>query len=234
MKKFRLLFLGICIILSNTIFAQKDRVEYLPSMDKKRIHFGFYLGLNQNDFKVNYKNSIYSNANVSVTATSGFNVGLVADLRLHKNINLRFEPGLASNSKSIAFTHINSARDSIREIGSTYLHVPFILKFSTDRLDNIRPYLLAGISYDHNFSSNEKNANDNSGGEFRMKAHNFMYEVGIGVDFYLYFFKFSPSIRGIFAINNELKYDADSNSQWTAPINYLGTRGVFLSFSFEG
>ena len=59
--------------------------------------------------------------------------------------------------------------------------------------------------------------------------------VGVGIDIYLYFFKFSPSIRGIFAINNEIKYDnpANGTSQWTAPVNYMGTRGVFLTFAFE-
>ena len=198
------------------------------------MHYGFYLGINQNDFKINYKNSNYMNANIHVTATNGFNVGLIADMRLHKNINIRFEPGLISNSKTIAFTHINSSQDSIREIGSTYLHLPILFKFSTDSLDNIRPYLLAGSSYDYNLSSNEKNANDNASGEFRMQTNNFMYELGIGVDFYLYYFKFSPSIRGVFALNNELKYDANKNSQWTSPVNYLGTRGLFLNFAFEG
>ena len=233
MKKLQLLFLGILLITANSILAQKDRVEYLPGFDQKKIHYGFYLGINQNDFKIDYKTSNYANANVSVTATSGFNVGLIADLRLHKNINLRFEPGLISNSKTLAFTHINASQDSIREIGSTYLHLPLVFKFSTNRLDNIRPYLLAGISYDYNFSSNERNTDDNTSGEFRMKTHNFMYEVGIGIDFYLYFFKFSPSIRGVFALNNELKYDNSANSQWTSPVNFLGTRGVFLNFAFE-
>ena len=234
MKKLQLVFLGVLILASSAIFAQADRVINKPNFDKIKLHFGFYLGLNQNDFKVNYKNSNYANANVSIEPTSGFNVGLIADLRLHKNINLRFEPGLVSNSKVLAFTHINTKRDSIREIGSTYLHLPVLLKFSTDRMDNIRPYVLAGFSLDYNFSSNQKNANDNSGGEFRMKAFNYMYEVGIGIDIYLNYFKFSPSIRGVFAINNELEYDADSNSQWTSPIHFLGTRGIFLNFSFEG
>ena len=233
MKKLQLVLLGILILASSTLFAQTDRIINRPNFDKRLIHFGFYLGLNQNDFKVNYKNSNYANANVSVEPTSGFNVGLIADLRLHRNINLRFEPGLVSNSKVLAFTHINTKRDSIREIGSTYLHLPIVLKFSTNRMDNVRPYVLAGLSLDYNFSSNQKNVNDNSGGEFRMKAFNYMYEVGVGIDIYLNYFKFSPSIRGVFAINNELKYDIDSNSQWTSPINFLGTRGIFLNFSFE-
>ncbi|MBL4905218.1 MAG: PorT family protein [Flavobacteriaceae bacterium] len=233
MKKIQLILLGGLFMVSSSLSAQRDRVEYLPSFDKYKLHYGFYLGLNQNDFKLDYKASDYPNAIINVTATSGFNVGLIADLRLHKNINLRLEPGLVSNSKTLAFTYLGTRSDSIREIGSTYLHVPVVFKFSTNRMDNVRPYVLAGISYDYNFSSNEKNSNDNSSGEFRMKTHNFMYEIGLGIDIYLYYFKFSPSIRGAFAINNELKYDKDANSKWTSPINFLGTRGIFLNFAFE-
>jgi hypothetical protein len=232
----RVSIFGFFILFSIAFSAQRERVEYLPSFDKKLIHYGFYLGLNQNDFKLNLRESPISNADITVESSAGFNVGLVADLRLHKNLSLRLEPGLVSNTKIILFNHLNTSsipQDSIRDIGSTYLHIPLIFKFSTDRYKNIRPYLLGGISYDHNFSSNERNQDDNSSGEFRMKTHNFMYEVGLGIDFYLYYFKFSPSIRGVFAINNEIKYDDDLNSKWTAPVNFMGTRGVFLNFAFE-
>lgn len=231
MKKSVLLFFFVFICAA--VNAQRERVENLPTFDKKKIHYGFYLGINQNDFKLNLRNSNIQNANITVEPSAGFNVGLIADLRLHKNLNLRLEPGLITNSKNIYFNHINSARDSVREVSSTFLHVPLVFKFSTDRYKNIRPYLLAGVSYDYNFTSNEQNQDDNSAGQFRMNTHNFMYEVGIGIDIYLYFFKFSPSIRGVFAINNEIKYDDDPNSQWTAPVNFMGTRGIFLNFAFE-
>ena len=229
-KALFIFFLSICI----TAFTQRrDRVENLPTFDNKKLHYGFYLGLNNNDFKLNLRNSNIQNANITVEPSVGFNVGLIADVRLHKNLNLRFEPGLMTNSKNIYFNHLNTPRDSVREVSSTFLHVPLLLKFSTDRYKNIRPYVIGGLSFDYNFSSNQDNQDDNSAGQFRMQASNFMYEVGIGVDIYLYFFKFSPSIRGIFALNNEIKYDDDLNSQWTAPVNYMGTRGVFLHLAFE-
>lgn len=232
----KILLFGFFLIISSGLFAQRDRVEYLPSFDKKKLHYGFYLGMNQNDFKLNLRESTIQNANISVEPSIGFNVGLIADLRLHKNLSLRLEPGFVSNSKKIRFNHLTTSsnpQDSVRDIGSTYLHFPVVFKFSTDRYKNIRPYLLAGVSFDYNFSSNEKNQDDNSSGQFRMKTNNFMYEVGIGIDIYLYFFKFSPSIRGVFAMNNEIKYDDDPNSKWTAPINFMGTRGIFLNFAFE-
>ena len=242
----RVLIIGFFLLVATAFFAQTERVEYIPTFDRKLIHYGFYLGINQNDFKLNFTDkqipnpdfpgSFYDKPNVTVVVNGGFNVGLIADLRLHKNLNLRLEPGLVSNTKTIVFNHLKNSsipQDSIREIGSSYVHVPFVFKFSTDRYKNIRPYILGGVSYDYNFSSNERNQEDNSAGEFRMKTHNFMYEIGVGVDFYLYYFKFSPSIRGVFAMNNEIKYDNDLNSRWTAPVNFMGTRGVFLNFAFE-
>lgn len=232
----KVILFGFFLMVSATFFAQRERVENLPTFDDRKIHYGFYLGLNQNDFKLNLRNSTIFGADIIVEPTAGFNVGLIAEYRFHKNLSVRFEPGLMTNSKKIIFNHLsNSAnpRDSIREVGSTYLHIPVILKFSTDRYKNIRPYVLAGVSYDHNFSSNEANQDDNSAGQFRMKTSNFMYEVGMGIDIYLSFFKFSPSIRGVFAINNEIKYDDDPNSQWTAPVNFMGTRGLFLNLAFE-
>ena len=217
--------------------SQKRRnVDNLPTFDDPKIHYGFYLGINQNDFKVNYRPINYPSTIVEIKPTLEFNVGLIADFRVHKNVNLRFEPGLISNSKTIYFNNsppLNTERDSIREIGSTYLHLPLVFKFSSDRWNNVRPYVLAGVSYDHNFSSNQENSDDNFSGEFRMKTSNFMYELGVGVDIYLSFFKFSPSIRGVFAMNRELIDDNNSNSPWTSPINIFSTRGVFLNFSFE-
>ena len=230
------IFFGIFAI-STSLFSQNKRVENLPTFDKKKIHFGFYLGLNQNDFKLNIKKNSFDVAPgiILVEPTTGFNVGIIVDLRLHKNLNLRFEPGLISNTKKIIFNYLDEPKDSVRDVSSTFLHIPLVFKMSTDKYRNIRPYLLAGVSYDLNLSSNERNQDDNTAGEFRMKTHNFMYELGIGVDIYLHYFKFSPSIRGVFAINNEIKYDnvANGASQWTDPINFLGTRGLFLNLAFE-
>ena len=226
------IILFLLIFCSLQTFAQKrDRVIYKQNWDKQKVFWGYYLGLNKKDFKISYTKE---NTFINVTPKIGFNVGLIGDLRLHKNINLRLEPGLSSNAKELAFTHIpGGKKDSIREVNSTYLRIPLLVKFSTDRYYNIRPYAIGGLSYDYNFSSNQDNPDDNFNGEFRMKKHNFSYELGVGIDIYLPYFIFSPSIRGVFAINNELVDDNTSSSPWTGPVDYFGTRGVFLKFAFH-
>jgi len=239
MKKAFLCIVSLLLLFSSSIVAQKkDRIEYLPNFDKKQLHFGYYLGVNKKTFKVSY-NSFLTDLNLdddnylSVEESYGFNIGLIVDYKLHENINLRFEPGLSSNTKTLTYNYLNEER----EVPGTYLRMPLLLKFSTNRLDNMRAFVIGGVSYDFNFSSNEKNVNDNSQGEFRMKKSNFMYEVGVGVDIYLFYFKFSPSIRGVFAINNEIIPDTNYGEPYTGPytgvIDYFGTRGVFINFTFE-
>ncbi len=231
MNKLIALFICLTFIGVHKVNAQKEVIEYHLDEDAKTIYWGYYLGVNQKSFKINYKDT---NTFINVEPSIGFNVGLIGGWNFHKNISLRIEPGLSSNTKVLSFTNISGGeRDSIREIGATYLHFPVLLKFQTNRLGNLRPYVIGGISYDYNFSSNEDNPDDNSSGEFRMKTHNFGYEIGLGVDIYLPYFIFSPSIRGTFAINNELVPDNDPNSQWTGPIDYFGTRGVFINFAFH-
>ena len=222
----------LIFVLTNIATAQRrDIVEYNQNWDKQKMFWGYYLGLNKKTYKISYNTA---DAFINVTSSSGFEVGLIGDLRLHKNISIRLEPGLSSNTKTLEFTHIiGGDNDRIREVNGTYLRIPLLFKFNTNRLNNMRPYVVAGASYDFNFSSNQDNPNDNLDGEFRMKKNNFMYEIGVGVDLYLPFFIFSPSIRGIFAINNELVNDVDPNSQWTGPIDYFGTRGVFIKLAFH-
>lgn len=239
MKKKLSFSILILLITAKSAIAQYKVLHQSPHFDKHELHWGFYLGLNQRDFKLKYKESGFPSTNVIFDNKPGFNVGLISDLRLNKNINLRFEPGLSSSANTIHFidnsgTGIFGTNNSI-EISSTYLHLPFLLKISSNRLNNLRPYIIGGISYDYNFASNQDSREDNTSGEFRMTTHNFMYEIGIGVDFYFHYFKFSPSIRGQFALTNELHPDNIENtpSQWTDPIDFMGSKGIFLNLAFE-
>jgi len=58
--------------------------------------------------------------------------------------------------------------------------------------------------------------------------------LGVGIDLYLFWFKFTPSIRGVFALNDELIRDNDNaNSPWTSNVHTMKTRGLFINFTFQ-
>ncbi len=214
---------------TNAQMFSKERVANLQNFDKQRWTWGYFFGFNSYDFKIEYKEPA---TDIYVEKNTGFNVGLVGDLRINEYINLRLEPGLYFTTRNLYFQDIEE--DPImRETNSTYIHVPLLVKFSTKRLNNWKPFVVGGVSFSNNLSSNEDNPDDNYAGQFRMKTNTYYYEVGFGIDFYLYYFKFTPSIRGVFALNNELVPDKAPESPFTSNIDKLSSRGVFINLTFQ-
>jgi hypothetical protein len=202
----------------------------LENFQKQKLYFGFYLGLNSFDFKIDYKTNLPTDIDILVEKSKGFNVGLVADLKLQEYISLRFEPGLYYTKRDLIFP---SGDGKTREVIGTYLHFPLLVKFSSLRTGNVRPYLLGGVSATLNLSSNSKSQDDNSNNIFRVKSWTQNYEMGFGIDFFSEYFIFSPSIRGVFGINDELIRDKDPNSPYTSNIQSLKNRAVFINFTFH-
>lgn len=243
LNKHYLLLLFSCLCYTPGLFAQyptvRERIINLPTFDQKPIHYGYYIGLNQYDFKFDYVDYYYKELrykDVAVIPKSGFCVGLIGDLRLNTFFNLRFEPGLYYSRRELQYPDIvgfNKESDKLREVKSTYIHLPIMLKVSTKRINNFRPFIMAGFSTDFNLSSNHKNRDDNASNVFRTTSQNLNYELGLGFDFYLYYFKFSPSLRGIFSFQNELIPDANPNSPWTGIIDSMFSRGIAIIITFE-
>ena len=228
MKRFSL-FLSL-FFLSTSIYSQRNntKISNLQNFDQKKIHFGYYIGLNNYNYKLDYLNNPNSNERINIENSFGFSVGLIGDLKLRKNLNLRFEPGLKTNKLNVLYPNGEE-----REIKSTYIQLPLLLKYSAKRYNNIRPYVLGGLSTSFNLSSNQDNPQDNSSNVFRVKTNTFYYELGFGIDFYLQYFKFSPSIRGVFSLKNELIPDNTSTSIYTGNIDKMSTRAIFINFSFH-
>jgi len=208
----------------------KDPIINHENFDKQRVYWGYFLGFSSYDYKFTYKNVA---SDILVDKTTGFNVGLVGDLRLMEYVNLRFEPGLYYTQRNLNYPDLVNTSDKLREVSATYIHLPLLLKFSALRTGNIRPYLVGGVSTTMNLSSNSKSLDDNAQQRFRVKQWTNNYEVGFGIDLYLEYFKFSPSIRGVFGIGNELIPDNDPNSPWTGNIQSMTTRAVLINFTFH-
>ena len=219
---------------TKSIFS-KDPIINLETWQQQRLYFGFYLGFNSYDFKMDYKTVEPDTVgpDIQVKKTTGFNVGLVADLKLQEYINLRFEPGLYYTKRDLYYPNFTTENDALREVNSTYLHFPLLLKFSSLRTGNVRPYLLGGVSATLNLSSNSKSLDDNLEQRFRVKAWTPNYELGFGIDIFSEYFIFSPSIRGVFGLSNELIPDNNPDSPWTGNIESLKTRTVLINFTFH-
>ena len=230
-----LLSLSLFFLTINSSAQRNNlKIENLQNFDQKKIHFGYYIGVNNYNYKLDYK--INPEKRTLVGDQTGINVGLIGDLKLRENLNLRFEPGLYTNKSEIVFYNrekFTSNTDTLRSIKSTYIHFPLLIKYSAKRYNNIKPYVLGGLSTSFNLSGNQNSPEDNNNGVFRLKTNSFYYELGFGIDFYLQYFKFSPSIRGVFSLKNEIVPDQDPNSPWTGNIDRMSARAIFINFSFH-
>ena len=225
LKKLIFLLLVSC----NLIFSQ---FKNLQNFDERDLRFGYYIGLNQYDNKVEYKNN--TQYPISVERAEGINVGLIGELKLNKNLFLSLEPGLHANKKNIIFNErkdFTNYGDTLWVVKSNNIHIPLLLKYSSKRLDNFRPYLKAGIATSINLNEIEGTLSNHGLENFEFEKFNFYYELAFGVDFYLRYFKFSPSVRGVFSLKNEIPENTPDNP-WTRNIDKFFTRAIFINFSF--
>lgn len=232
----RVFFFLLTLFLSAISFSQP--LINLEHFDKNRLQWGYYFGVNTLDFKFDYRNFDYSGASlyqrdIQVKKNMGFNVGLTGDIRLVEYLNLRFEPGLIYNKRDLHFPDIEEPRHQVREVNSTYIYFPLLLKYSTKRWYNFKPYVTGGFSTTLNLSSYHNSTPDNLELRFRVKQTAFFYELGIGFDFYTPHFRFSPSLRAMFSLTNELIHDNDPNSRWTGNLNGIYTRAIMINLTFE-
>ena len=234
-----IIFLVLILAFQNVsaqLFTKEKVANNIDNIDQKFLSWGYFLGFNQYDFKFNYNQDL---KDILVDKTFGFHLGLIGDMRINDHLNLRLEPGVFFTTRNLQYDESYFAgmefndSDLLREVKSTYIHVPLLLKISTKRINNFKPFIIGGFSTALNLSSNQDNPDDNSAGEFRMKKSTYFYEIGFGIDLYLLYFKFTPSIRGVFAINDEIVRDADPNSPWTGNVAKMQTRGVFINFTFQ-
>ena len=232
--------LTIIVLMSTELVSaqlfSKERVLNNENFDKPRLSYGYYLGFNVYDYNIDYTTNVMD---VQVLKSAGLNVGLVGNFRINDYIDIRLEPGLVISRRELnySYTYFNGIsheeKDLIREIQSTFVHIPLLIKFSTKRINNIKPFIVAGFSTALNLSSQQNNPKDNSNNTFRVTKNNLYYELGIGIDLYLTWFKFTPSLRGVFSIQDELVNDVDPNSPWTKNMTQIQTRGLFINFTFQ-
>lgn len=242
-KTFSLLFLGM-FLFTQAQFRNKDRQDRRQEQDSYQYSYGFYLNLNQFDYKLvlDPKYGMEDKVNlVQTKPTYSFGAGLIGRMRLNDNFDLRIEPGLQFVERELIFNTQNNSNaldltdaDKIRRVKSTYVDIPIMLEIHADRWYNSRPYAAAGLNYMVNLQSNSSAADDNQQGIFRSTTHNFAWSAEAGIQFYFSRFKLTPAFRGTFAFNNEIVADnAETPPYWTAAISTMQTRAFMFVLKFE-
>lgn len=211
----------------------------LANFDEKKIHFGFSLGLNTSTFLMENDNSATDSLlRLEILPQSGFNLGIVSDIHLGPFFNLRFIPTLSFGERRFEYTFLeNTGEPSLilnKAVESTYLDFPLNLKYRSMRYNNFAAYVLGGFMYSYDLISQKDVVNPkNNIAEtvIKLNDHNMHYQLGVGFDFFLEYFKFSPEIKMSYGINNLIIND---NTILSNPINSLRSKILLISFTFEG
>ena len=232
-----------------TAVAQERKVQNRPYIDLRTLHFGLSLGLNMQD--VEFQNvgpqqlllpdgttvptSIVCDADMW---NPGFSVGVLADLRLHQHFSLRVSPSMHFGSKHLVFRNLLDLSEfgrpveTTQELKNTYLSIPVDLKFSAERFNNHRPYIMAGINPVVNLAGKDQDY-------VQLKRYDVMLEVGLGCDFYMPYFKLIPELKFCYGLTNALDTGhagelTDVNKRaFTQSVSSAHTKMIVLTLYFE-
>ena len=213
-----------------------DKLLNRPYADLKRWHLGFSVGMHVQDLNLTHNGFLTPDGekwSMEVPSFSpGFCLNVLADLRLHQYLNLRFSPGIYFGSKNVHMMEYNTGEVMKQDVKTAYVVAPIDLKISGNRLHNVRPYLTTGFMA--SFDVTKKRTD-----YLVFNTCDAYLTIGMGVDFYLPFFKFIPEIKFCFGLSDILKHkrpDLEDDMQTykiTQSLSKVKSNMVVINFYFE-
>ncbi len=231
------IFLLIFLLFNNLIlFGQKQKPKNESWYDEKVLHFGFSLGFNSMDFNLtpsqkNFKvDSLYPEVSV---LNPGINIQIVTDYRPANHIDIRFLPGVSFGQRVIRYYKNRVLVNDQQKLESSFLEFPLLIKYKGERLNNVRPYVIAGLNYRYDLAG-KKEFDDAKPIYIRIKRPDLYYEMGAGMDFYLTYFKLSVELKMSNGIGNIIvQQAAPGHPQYYNAIEKLKSQIWVLAFHFE-
>lgn len=229
--------------------AQERKVENKPYIDFRPFHLGIVVGTHLQDMElvnrgpqlITDETGATSEKLISVDQDrwdAGFNVGVVGELRINTNFQLRLTPQLYFGTRHLTFlnhTDVDAAGRNIvqhQEMKTAYISTAFDVILAPLRFNNHRPYLIAGINPMLNLSGKETDY-------IRLKRFDAFAEVGVGCDFYLPYFKLRPELKFMFGLTNALdpnhasKLPDKNMFMYANAASDVHSKMIVLSFYFE-
>jgi len=249
MSKHKIIVTIVLMCAALTAAAQTRKIQHKPYIDLRPMHFGILVGMNMQD--IEFENVGPQTITLEDGTTheetivcdddrwnAGFSVGVLADLRLSKHLNLRFSPTMHFGAKHLMFRSLTETdqegrpMEARQDMKNTYIALPVDIKFSAERWNNYRPYITAGISPMLNLTSKNQEY-------IQLKRSDLFVEVGLGCDLYLPFFKLIPELKFCYSLRDALDHDhanelQDANlRKYTNAVAKGYSKMIVLTFYFE-
>ncbi len=234
-KQIVLLVLFLIGIIGHS-YAQKELNRM--NREDQLYYFGITLGYNSSYITASKSQKFLQNNDTILIAepgsSGGITMGLLATARLSNHFQVRVNPQLIiGGARSIRYvlgqTLPGEGSNQLQSLPSTLVSFPFQIKFNSDRIGNFRTYILTGIKYDIDLSSNStaRNAED----LVKLKRSDFGVELGIGFNFYLPFVTVSPEIKVSYGLSNI--HQLDPNLKYSNVLDRIQSRMIVFSIHLE-
>ncbi len=249
------------MMLGLTGFGQKPHVLHLTNFDNKKVHFGFTLGINVQDFRLTHwspigRNPVFSEAEPGMPGAGevvktdtvrsdiaslnpGLTVGVVSNFRLGEYFDLRILPGLSFGERRLVYTK-----------NGEYLPVYDVYAGNNDlRYVSVKSTYIdipVLIKYKSSRLNNQRpyiigglayRIDISKTGEedlLQPKRGSLFLEAGIGLDSYLRFFRFSTEFKVSLGLNNLVgDKPVEQREYYSDAIKSIYSHIFTLSFHFE-
>jgi hypothetical protein len=227
-KKINLLLL---LLLSSTLVVcqvnSRENHNYLDFQGKS-YYFGMAFGTNWSGYRVNQSKYFIGNDSIQIAEgkrKGGFNIHMIANLKMGEYFDFRFLPGFAFSYRSFLF---NEAVE--RQVESVFFEMPFSLRYKSEPYKDKRVFVTGGLKYNYDIASNSKSRPAST--LIKISPHDFQWEVGAGMQFFYPFFIFSPEIKYSRGLGNILIYNNGLNE--SRVLENVQSQIFTLTFNFEG
>ncbi|MGB8359219.1 MAG: porin family protein [Bacteroidales bacterium] len=231
---YRKIFIFLILLIPFVAAAQKAKPKNDSNYDEKLLHFGFSMGANTMDF--NTKMNLLDTNNLTaevVNLKPGLNIQIVIDYRPATYFDVRFLPGVSFGQRTINFYKNGALYNDQQQLESSFLEFPLLVKAKGMRLNNSRPYLIAGLNFRYDLAA-KKDYDDERPVYIRLRPADLYYEVGAGIDFYLPYFKLTIEAKMSNGLRDVLVHEPEPyHSEFANSIETLKSQIWVLSFHFE-
>jgi len=232
-----------------SLSAQERSVENRPYTDLRPFHFGVVVGTHLQDIELMNVGPQVITAEDGTTTDAlvttdqdrwdpGFTVGVLGEFRLSKHFQFRIAPAMYFGTRHFTFHNLletdasGNPIEQRQDLKTAYISTAMDLIFAAPRFNNHRPYVIAGLNPMLNLSSKEDDY-------LKLKRYDVFFEVGVGCDFYLPFFKLRPEVKFLYSLMNSLDTNHGSKIKdmsmlpYTNSVSEAHSKMVVLSFYFE-
>ncbi len=225
----------LCFVLCTASAQKVGRPNYnFMNKQGKPYYFGLTLAFHSSNYHVfRSKNFSEQEQILSVEGITGpgYNVNVVANLKIGRYFDFRLLPGFSFTERRIRYNDLTGQlNNSNIRIESVFAEVPFHVRFKSEPYNDMRLFALGGIKYSFDIASQSRRRADDS--ILKISPTDFSVEVGFGMQFFFPYFILSPELKLTQGINNVLIFN-EKIIQSNVLENVL-SRTITLSFHFEG